>query len=361
MSQIFTMKKIFTSLLLSAAFINTQAQITITAADMPVSGDTLRYSIANPIGSGFSAADSGVSKMWDFSMLTANAQGVDTFKKATSVNITYGLTISPTAYGYKVADSFPIPSSTLPISIKEMYTFFNKKSSPSRFVAQGFAAKISSIPTPVNYSDEDEWYYFPLDYNNTNSSTFALDFSLPTIGSMKMSGTRLTRVDAWGKIKTPYFTTATDCIRVRTVVDEIDSVKAAIINIGIPRKTVEYKFLVNGEHYPALWVTATVVGTTETITSIRYRDTKRATTSVSNISAAINEVKCFPNPVAKGVLNLEIPQDWKDFSWSLYDVTGANILSAANQHQINMATFSSGAYVLLIQHDATVQYLVIQN
>ena len=355
------MKKILLSIAATCIAISGFAQITISASDMPVSGDTLRYSIASPTGSGFSKADSGASKAWDFSSLTPLSQSIDTYKTASAVNITYALTISATAYGYKVADSFPGLGAFLPIKINNLYTFFNKKTGPSRYIAEGFAAVIGGIPTPVNYSDEDEWYYFPLNYLNTNNSTFSLNFSLLTLGSLKISGTRYTRVDGWGTIKTPYLTTATNCIRVRSVVDEIDSVIVATTRVGIPRKTVEYRFLVNGEHYPALWVTASVLGTTETITSIRYRDTKKATASINKANTSFLDIKTYPNPTRQGTLNIDVPSHWNNFQVVLFDIQGKQILSTQNSNTIDMSQLASGKYVLQMMNGTETGYSLIEN
>src|SRR4051812_42344327 len=87
------------------AFNLSQAQITITASDMPVSGDTLRYSNANIIINTINLNDSGAAMTWNYSDLEPVNQVVDTYKTALSVNLAYAL-ISLTAYGYKVADSF---------------------------------------------------------------------------------------------------------------------------------------------------------------------------------------------------------------------------------------------------------------
>lgn len=355
------MRKIVLSIAASCLALTSFAQISITASDMPVSGDTLRYSSASPVASGFSAADSGTSKTWDFSSLVSISQSVDTYKTASAVNIAYALLISPSAYGYKVADSFPGLGAFLPVTINNLYTFFSKKTSPSRYVAEGFGATISGLPTPATYSDEDEWYYFPLSYTNTNSSTFAFSFALPTLGSLKISGTRGTRVDGWGTIKTPYLTTATDCIRVRSVVDEIDSVIVGPIRLGVPRKTVEYKFLVNGEHYPALWITANVVAGTETVSSVRYRDSKRVSSAIVNPMAAVQSIKAYPNPVSKGMLHLDIPSHWSNYQISLFDIQGKLMVSLNNSNSVDMHHLAAGKYIVQVVNGSEVAYATIEN
>jgi hypothetical protein len=351
------MKKIL--LAIGAAFVIQPAfsQISITASDMPISGDTLSYSVANNTSITFNIADSGASKAWNYSLLSPISQGVDTFKTASAVNITYALTISPTAYGYKVADSLPGLSSVLPISVNNLYTFFNKKTSPNRYVAEGFAAVISGIPTPVNYTDEDEWYYFPLNYLRSDSSTYALSFSLPTIGSIKQKGYRKTRVDGWGTITTPYYSTPVNCIRVRSEIHEIDSIDLIISKIGIPRNTVEYKFLANGEHYPVLWVTTNITGTTETVSNMRYRDsTRKGLLSIAGIAQTYHVLKAYPNPVGNHLLNIEVPVGWNNYQIDLFDVQGKQIGSYSNNNHLDLNSFPSGQYVLRVSSRNEIGY-----
>src|SRR5205085_11533849 len=87
------------------SFLTAEAQITITHSNMPVNGDSLRHSYASPVGSGVDLSITGTNMNWNYSTLVPIAQGVDQYKFAAAVNATYALTISPTAYGYKVADS----------------------------------------------------------------------------------------------------------------------------------------------------------------------------------------------------------------------------------------------------------------
>lgn len=356
------MKKILCSALTVLAMQSAFAQITITASDMPVSGDTLRYSNANITGTTFSIADSGASKTWNFSTLTSLNQSVDTFKTASAVNITYALTISPTAYGYKVSDSFPGLSSIVPISITNLYTFFNKKTSPSRYIAEGFAAVISGLPTPVNYSDEDEWYYFPLNYGREDSSNYTLKFSIPTLGGITQKGYRKTKVDGWGTITTPYFTTPVNCIRVRSEVNGIDSIDITISKFGLPRKTVEYKYLVNGEHYPAVWVTSSVLGSTETITSIRYRDSVHAgTATIASVGNSYFSIKTYPNPMTDHILHIELPEKWKSYDVEIFDILGKSVYQSSNESKLNLQQLSSGKYLLRLSSGNEMGYSLIEK
>ena len=342
------MKKLNLLLLASALSVNSFAQISVDANDMPVSGDTLRYSIANALTANINLYDSGANKTWTYTNLTPTTQNIAEYKTALQVNPLYALTISTSAYGYKVADSFALPGSvSLPITIKDIYNFFSKKTSPSRFVTEAFAANISGIPTPIDYSDEDELYFFPLQYGDSTTSTFKLTMSIPTLGAIKQQGTRTTKVDGWGTITTPFFSTPVNCIRVRSEIDEVDSVQiSSMPALGLPRKTVEYKWLAKGEHYPVLWVTTNVVAGTETVTNVRYRDQYRPL-SVTNTNTQAVCVNIYPNPATDEV-NISIPTNWNTYTIEVFDLSGKLVAYQQSNSVLNVSKLSVGNYIVRV-------------
>lgn len=328
-----------------AAFLST-AQITITAADMPVVNDTLRWSASVAVGANLNLGNTGANQTWDYSTLTPMAQGLDKYQLAATINLAYAAIISPTAYGYKVADSIPGLGSALPISINNIYSFYNKKSNPSRFVAEGFAASVVSIPTPAAYSDEDELYYLPLTFGQRDSSTFRLSVSMATLGSYSQKGHRITEVDGWGTIITPFYTSATPALRVRSELMEIDTISFATQKFGIPRNTVEYKWLVNGDHYPALIITTNKTAAGETPTSVRYRDSYRAL-GVRNIinGQSVSMVAVYPNPATNNV-TIDLPNTLYHYAIELFDVTGRLVQHTQNKSSINVSTLPKGQYLI---------------
>lgn len=352
------MRSLFIVLLVVSTISQSLGQITITSSDMPVSGDQLRYSFAQVAGAGISLADSGTSVTWNYGSLTPVSQSVDTYKTALSVSILYSL-VSFSAYGYKVADSFPGLSSVLPVSIQQLYTFFEKKSSPNSFAAVAFAAKIAGIPSPFNYSKDDTWYFFPLTYNRNDSSNFSLTIGLASVGSLKRVGYRKTRVDGWGTITTPYTSTPVNCIRVRSEIRENDSISFGGPTIGFPQNTVEYKWLANGEHYPLLWVTTSLIGSTETITSIRFRDNFR-NLSVSENNNSV-QASASPNPVIDGYTTIAVPAHWKEFTVSVYDMSGKQVASSVNNTKVDMQELPAGNYVALVTNGVETDYIQVQK
>lgn len=359
------MKRLLLALMILSTSIS-YGQITITSSDMPISGDTLRYTNANFIFANINLGDSGANMTWNYSDLQPLTQAVDTYKTALSVNIAYAL-ISLTAYGYKVADSFPGSGSFIPVSINQLYTFFQKKSSPSRYSAIAFAAKIAGLPTPFNYTIDDDWYYFPLTYLNSDSSNFSLTIGISGTASIKQTGYRKTRVDGWGTITTPYFTSPVSCIRVRSYIHEVDSIDFGGFPLHIPRNTVEYKWMVNGEHYPALWVTATKTDTVESsgnevINSVKYRDMAR-NLNVGVVARQIipGGISAFPNPAVNGLTHLDIPESNTDFSVELFDIHSRCLQTTRNQRDLDLRQLPKGMYVARVTIGQQYTYVKLEN
>lgn len=355
------MKNCLLYLLVICTITKTEAQVSITANDMPVNGDTLRYSTVLAVGFNINLNDTGANKVWNFDTLTPLLQRVDEYKSVLQVNPVYAAVItSLTAYGYKVADTLGLGGTPLPVSVTEVYTFFNKKNSPSRFVAEGFGARISGTPVPAVYSNEDEWYFFPLNYGNDDTSDFYLKVQVPSLGSLVQEGDRYTKTDAWGTIKTPYFTTPQNCIRVRSEVIAVDSVQVSPLPaIGLPRRTVDYKWLIPGEHYPALWITTTITGSTETITAVRYRDSYRPS-FVQNAEkgSALSRLAIYPNP-ATNELHVAIPANVREFSVEVFDMQGRNVMSVQNTEVLHIASLAQGNYLVRLSYDNGVGYAAL--
>jgi hypothetical protein len=78
----------------------TSAQITITAADMPVVNDTLRSSAANPL-TAIDITTTGTNTTWNYSTMVPVSQTVDAYKTAAQVNIAYAAPYLPALMAIK--------------------------------------------------------------------------------------------------------------------------------------------------------------------------------------------------------------------------------------------------------------------
>lgn len=252
------------------------AQIQITSASMPSIGDTIRYSVSNSAGLNYTVT--GTNYSWDFRNLNLISQDLYRFQALSSTPYAgLAFTGMPVgAIGYKVADSL----GTGQIGLKNIYNFYDKKSSGWSTVGTGFT--LSAVPFPAGgvYSDKDEIYTFPLNYGDKDSTTFQVTTLLGNLlfnlGSFTQKGYRLNHVDGWGTISTPY-DSAIPCLRVRSVVMERDSISLSspAFNQGFSANRVEYRWLSTTEKIPVLEVTGTQAGSIFIPGQIRYRDTYR--------------------------------------------------------------------------------------
>lgn len=255
-------------LMFNLATLTLFGQISITNSDMPVSGDTIRYSTANALNLGSTWMKKGGSQSWDFSKLTPVSSGLYEYQSALKTKYAF----------YFFGQTGLLTADTLgggPLTFTNVYTFYSN--SKSVYKAEGIGYTTSGIPLAANYKDEDEIYKFPLEYNDSDVTSFDFEFSIPgqNAFSFKQSGKRTNVVDAWGSITTPYGTYK-DVIRVRTFVDEVDTIISVFGKTPIARKQLSYKWLSNDEHIPVLEIQGQIDNQGRfTPVTIQYRDSFR--------------------------------------------------------------------------------------
>jgi hypothetical protein len=176
------------------------------------------------------------------------------------------------------------------------------------FKTEGIGYQYSGFPLASMYKDEDEIYQFPLNYGDKDTSTFNFKFSIPgDLFALVQDGTRYNDADGWGTIKTP-FKEYTNVLRLRTYVDEIDTVTSQFGRFPLPRKTLSYKWLSLSERIPVMEVSGTVNAITGTFTptQVRYRDgfIGRLDAKEANGINPHFQVSVYPNP-AVDILQVE--------------------------------------------------------
>lgn len=252
-------------------------QITITQNDMPSNGDQIRYTNAQTQNTGFSATKTGSNQTWDFSKLVPTSQDVYNFKS--SLQTSYLLYFFNTI-GLKTQDSLNLFIATF----SDIYDFYKKNKDKWSIVGRGFT--YSKIPLPANFTKEDIIYKFPLNYGDIDTNDYAFKLSDPT-GTLPISfkeyGTRINTVDGWGSLTTPHGNF--DCVRIKSKITYIDSIKVSNFSFGIPGTRYEYKWLTNGEKIPVLQIDGTQTFNTFTISSVKFRDDKRDITPVADFQA----------------------------------------------------------------------------
>lgn len=355
----------FTTFIASLLFLApAYGQITITGSEMPVYRDTLRFSNASATDVLSWAADSGANKVWNYTLIPTS-QGLDEYQRPGEVSpgLTTGFLASITAdyaYGPKVADSIPgIGLIASGVTISNLHTYFNCYVTPPCLVAEAFSATVSGFPLGADYIQPDVWYKLPLTYGDSYNADFHLKFGSSLFGEIEQKGNRKTHVDGWGTITTPYFTTPTPCLRVRSQIDEIDSVTFSGQTFGIARTTIEYRWMVKGEHQPALMISALSIQDTEIVTTVRYKDRYRSefSTSVKNTASATEQVTVFPNPATNGHVRFDMPASWKQYYIELFDAQGRRVGSWANNNELDITHLAPGNYIARVTAGGTLSYV----
>lgn len=247
------------------------AQITITSADLPSANDTIRYSNANPIP-GWPISQAGPNQVWDFSTLTATSQDVEWYRSSLQTPYAFFF-LGFNKYGRKIADSLGVGA----FMFKDIYNFYRKASNVIE--VEGIGLRFQGIPLPAYYTDKDELYQFPLQFNDRDSSTFKFSITLPGLGAYSQVGYRINEVEGWGSITTPFGTF--NCLKVKSRIVSKDSLNIGGFPIPFTRRTTEYKWLANGQKIPVLEISGIQTGNNFNPTTIKYRDISRDLAPIS--------------------------------------------------------------------------------
>lgn len=259
------------------------AQITITTAEMPSSSDTLRMSNAtvfNPVD----VSTTGPNQTWDFSSLQENSQVMWQYKNSSQTPYAFYFFNS---YGRKIADTLGAGQ----LQFTDVYQFYRNTS--SQFTVRGTGFKYSILPLAGNYSDEDEVFFFPLNFGDRDSSNFDYEIALPAVGSYGSKGYRITEVDGWGSVTTPFGTF--NVIRTVAYIRAIDTVNIAGTGFAVENNRREYKWLANNQRAPIVQVTGSEVFGAFVPTQTQYRDSWRR--------FALQENEILPDASNAGALN----------------------------------------------------------
>ncbi len=324
------------------------AQIQITQSHMPSIGDTIRYSISTSVNTDFTLT--GTNYSWNYSNLNLSSQDIYKFQSLLSTPYsTLAFTGMPVgAIGYKVADSIGQGQ----IAFKNIYNFYDKKSTGWSAVGTGFT--LSAIPMPAGgvYNDKDEIYLFPLKYGDHDSSTFDVTTLLGNIivklGTFRQKGYRINDVVGWGTITTPYGNNI-NCIKVRSVVFETDSLKITTpaINLGFVSNRVEYRWLSTSEKIPLLEVSGTEVNGNFTPLTIRYRDNYRSSNPSPFIPRVRFDADRYIGSEGKDTfkfLNNTTPSIGNSYKWTITPSTGVRYTAGSETSAEPRLIFDSSGY-----------------
>jgi hypothetical protein len=309
------------------------AQVVITSNDMPVPGDTIRKSITAILDTNMDYHHGGPDQNWLFDELTVVSQQVDTFVNVSQTPSVYQFFFNnqfiypdyKATVAMKMAEFTAIPTVTL----TDSYQFLKVTSNEYREV--GYGVTLDGVPLPIQLTDIDTLYRFPLEYGNVDSAHSLLSINVPNLGYLMVSKFRRNTADGWGTLTTPYGEFQT--LRVRTEIVEYDSIYSDSLGVGIPltRNITEYKWFANGYHEPVLLVSEEAFLVTATyIDSVRstFLGVPEVVKKSSNFDFSV-----YPNPCSIYLtINYELKED-ADVRISVYSIYGNEIKQFASTRQ----------------------------
>lgn len=262
------------------------SQITLTSADMPVNGDTIRFTTAMLDANVLANYQrGGANQVWDFGSLVPISQTVNNF--VSSSQTTYS-GVPTDRVGVLFADTLSLGGN----SVNDVYNFVNSTSSDFSIDYRAVTVQtgIPLFPTILiedPYSNKDEIFQFPLDYQDRDSSTFNFVFNNAIFSIYYgSSGYRINDVDGWGSVTTPYGTF--NALRVVTDMVSVDSISFGTQNVVVPSHLREYQWIAKGERIPVMKVYGLVTAGIFTPTTVEFRDNFRSTAPVLPPTASFN-------------------------------------------------------------------------
>jgi len=267
------------------------SQVSYTAADFGVAGDSLFYSrvVLNNSSDNFSLAGANVS--WNFSNLSPTTQFPYQFLVSGTAGyrpsyvtkcIAGGGTTNGCIADFNALTNVAFKSNdSITIST---YTFSNlvtmdekaNNSLTTNIIGMTGTIKGATLPLSLTYTQPDRVYLFPITYTHSDSSKSSYEINLTSDGLdviYKVHANRVNHADAWGSITSPYATYAST-VRLRTTVEYTDTLLYFGTTIPVPAYTdVTYSWFATAYTAPVFTASGTIVAGQEKINTVTYLDT----------------------------------------------------------------------------------------
>lgn len=268
-------------------------QITITQADMPSAGDTVRFRTTTTTAN---AATTGAGHTWDFSSLVAGAAVADTTVSVGSTPLAYQLFFNNSLLYPEHKANFAMRGPSIGmqgVSLTNLFDYYKNNSAGYRNV--GFGANLNGLPTSTQRNPVDWIYRFPMNYGNTDSSFSHFQVSVPTLGFYGQDQMRRNEVDGWGTLILP--TDTFEVLRVKSRLARTDTIYINQLSMGfaVPEpETIEYKWIAQGMKEPVLQINTS--GGVNTLVRFYYHPVDISTGVAA--TTAREGLRTWPNPAA---------------------------------------------------------------
>lgn len=324
-----------------------QAQVTITADDMPQAGEIYLSVQAFETDFGDPGLTSGEAVFWDFSGLTADVDLLLPYVPVSEVPFAFQLIFNnPDNPSYA---NLAMPVSDFGVGVEVPVTDGHQfyLVNDSGFYDCGVAGNLEGFPVFGNRNPTDRLFTLPLEYGMSQDSSYSfMQIIIPELGYGNMQLWRENSVDAWGTVVTPEG--EFEALRVRSVVNRTDTIVAEMFGINqviVHPETVEYRWMAPGQGIPVLQINFSE----GIVTQVQYRSDDTTIGIADN--KILQEVKAYPNP-ASDYVKLNIPAEEVINDLFLTNLTGQVIhpefIRNGNEVTVQLNAVQAGIYRLVM-------------
>ena len=336
------MKKLLFLFLLSIA-LTSNAQITITSADLPTAGSSF-ITATDTLYSGI-ISSGGAAQVWNYSQLVNHSQDTFTFQSAA------GTPYASSFPGSTLAANSPTDSvwayfqnSANGMYLNGVYTYSVVGVGGASNLALVYNPAQIYIPTPFTYgSTRNEVSRFQIDVTSTP----------PNIRVIRRTESTLTG-DGYGSLTTPY-ATYPNTIRIKSVDLSYDSVYVDIFGLGFytlaqtsQSQVSSYRWYKNGNPSLVLSMNADSLATNVFGADFLYVPGSTGINSLANQEA----IKSYPNP-ASDMLVIDIPKELKtESTLQVYNNAGQLVYTVTindlDRYMLDVKQFPAGLYSFIL-------------
>ena len=349
------MKKLFSTIIL-CSYLFANSQSTFTSTNYASGNYSIPMSSVSTILSIDNFDTTGANVTWDYSNLgsDANTSRYTVTPAASGYQATYIAQCILGGGGFTCLTKWNGLTNVGVVDLDSLdafvFTLFDvmtmAKNANNRLIGNIKGLKIIdstgiSIPIVAEYSSPDTILKFPFTYQDSGSSFGAWGLDLSSIGQniqYKVTYDRKWKVEGWGTLITPY-QTHNNVLKVKTTLDQVDSVVFFSTPLGLPRKIVEYTWYDANFGLPVMKAEGLEALGLTTINSVLYYDTRVAGINEEKEDA---DLTIFPNPVTE-TLNITSKVNNK-MSYEIIDIEGKTVVRKSTKQSIEVAHLAAGIY-----------------
>lgn len=327
----------------------------ITLTDQHFAGPSETYIFSTLTDPAIDYATTGANYTWDFSAMVPQSQRNLITRPSSQISglsvIQFG-SFAPAPYKatyFNASTDLPLDqaSAFLPIPIDEMNAFTRKTA--SEITSIGYEIVSSGQGLGFRSDTIETRYALPMTYGDNYESRGYTNLDLNPIYDAKwrQHRHRISNVDGWGTVKTPFG--QFDALRIHHVIDEFDSIYFTFQGVGmwipIPVPlTHEYEWRSTTDKESVMKIRTNEILGNETVTAIEYRD------NFNGLGLKESELKVafYPNPV---VNELHVSTEEIAESLVIVDQSGRiwkRVAGSSKDQVMDVSDLASGAYSLVV-------------